>query len=288
MNIMELGDFAVDHIFDELQYEFEDYKTTPHTVLARWKHRYEPFIYNILKQRYGVVLDTFWKGYEPPLNSDRAIVIVERRCHQNLWFILRNIAYFGRGWSIYLFCSKQNYDYCAAILGKNLKNVHLKIIYDGVVEPAVGINDYNNTLKSKAFWEQINAENLLIFQMDCYLRKHIPDEIIDYDYVGTPWSWNLKSPGGSGLSFRKRSVMIDICSKKEPGNLGEDCYVAEGVCELGYDFLHSTEASKLFLESCFMFNDPVAVHQWWTYVGTVANAMDTYRPIFRNLLTLEI
>ena len=289
---MDLTDFGIEHIFDEMLLERNACKSKEESdlLMSRWRHRYEPFVYDILKYRYGTLLDAFWKTYEPPLISDRAFVIVERRCHPNLWFILRNIAYFGRGWAIYLFCSKQNYDYCAAILGKNLKNVHLKILYTELADSKVGVSDYNNTLKSKAFWEQIDSENLCIFQMDCYLRKPIPEELLEYDYVAPPWIWNTKLPGGSGLSLRKRSVMIDICEKKPPNDEGEDVFVALGVCEFGYNYLHSSESKKYFVES-YMSDDPVAVHQWWTYAyyynfkdtGIPKNVIETYLTLDVNL-----
>jgi len=279
---MELDDFAVEHIFDEMDADLE---ASPNdNLLPRWRHRYEPFIYDILKQRYGAVLHAFWKGYEPPLTSDRAFVIVERRCHPNLWFILRNIAYFGKGWSIYLFCSKQNYDYCAAILGKNLKNVHLRVIFETHVDSATGVIEYNELLKKLSFWEQISAEHLCVFEMDCYLRRPIPDELLAYDYVGTPWTWNVKSPGGSGLTLRKRSVMLDICRKKEPGALQQDCFAAEGICELGYEFLHASEGREYFVESCITEN-PVGVHQWWTFFSKISKEHKDY--FIRKLLTLE-
>ena len=289
---MEIADFAIHHIFDEMKYEIEIHKKEQldenwKRLITSWRHRYEPFIYDILKQRYGTVLDAFWKTYEPPLHSDRAFVIVERRCHPNLWFILRNIAYFGRGWSIYLFCSKQNYDYCAAILGKNLKNVHLKIIYDELADLKNGIDDYNKTLKSKSFWEQIEAETLCIFQMDCYLRKPIPEEILEYDYVAPPWAWDTKLPGGSGLSLRKRSVMIDICEKKDPETLGEDCFFSYGVCQFGYNYLHSSESKHYFVESCIT-EDPVGVHQWWTYYFNLFLGTPIPENSLEMLLTLNI
>jgi hypothetical protein len=289
---MEFEDFAFEHVFDEMRYEIDEYNKSKTDekwakLLSCWRHRYESFVYDVLKQRYGTILDTFWKSYEPPLNSDRAFVLVERRCHPNLWFILRNIAYFGKGWSIYLFCSKQNYAYCAAILGKNLKNVHLKIIYDVLAEPKDAIEDYNNTMKSASFWEQIGAETLCVFQMDCYLRKPIPDEILEYDYVSSPWIWNTKSPGGGGLSIRKRSVMIDICSRKEPALIPEDGFIAQGLCELGYNFLHSSESKKYFMES-YLSEDPVGIHQWWTFYCNIIYDSKDSKDTLRTLLTLNI
>jgi hypothetical protein len=281
---MELDDFAVDNIFDELYYEIESYKTKSKEYLALWRGKYEVFVYDILKQRYGNFLNEFWKTYTVPLKSDRAFVLVERRCHPNLWFLLRNIAYFGQGWSIYLFCSKQNRDYCASLIRG--KNIHLITVFDEVVDSRTGILEYNELLKKRSFWEQIDAEHLCIFEMDCYLRKPITSELLAYDYVGTPWGWDLKSPGGSGLTLRKKSVMLTICDKVEPGTLMQDCFAEKGVRELGYEFMHPIEAKNVFVES-YITDDPVGVHQWWTFFFNYY-LQNLDRAVVRKLLTFQI
>ena len=281
---MELDDFAVDNMFDELYYEVDSYKAKSKEYLAIWRNRYEVFIYDILKQRYGTKLNDFWKSCTVPLNSNKAFVIVERRCHPNMWFILRNIAYFGQGWSIYLFCSKQNRGYCAKLIGD--KNVHLITVFDEIADSRTGLLEYNELLKKRSFWEQVDAENVCLFEMDCYLRKQIPEDLLEYDYVGTPWGWDQKSPGGSGLTLRKRSMVLDICDKIEPGTLMQDCYMEKGVRELGYNFLHPIAAKEVFVES-YITEDPVGVHQWWTFFLNY-HIQNIDKKIVRSLLTLDI
>ena len=286
LQVMELNDFAPEHIFDEMEYEMEEYKKNGPPVLVKWRHRYEPFVYDCLKQQYGDALNKFWKTYDPPQVSDKAFVLVERRCHANLWFLLRNIAYFGQGWSIYLFCSRQNFKYCKAILGG--KNVHLIVIFEDQADAKTGVREYNELLKQASFWERIDAEHICVFEMDCYLRKHIPEELLEYDYVGTPWGWNLRSPGGSGLSLRKKSVMIDICTRKVADETHmQDSFAAEGVCELGYDFLHSSEGVKVFVESYYT-DDPIGVHQWWTFFFNYYIQGGGSKEMIRKFLTLDI
>ena len=65
----------------------------------------DPFIFESLKKLYGAKLKKFWDGTNTiPYNSNKAIVIVERRCSLNLEFVLHNFAYFARGYTIYIFC----------------------------------------------------------------------------------------------------------------------------------------------------------------------------------------
>ena len=44
-----------------------------------------------------------WNDTVIPMESERAIVIVERRCHPNLEFCIKNAVYFARCFSLYIF-----------------------------------------------------------------------------------------------------------------------------------------------------------------------------------------
>jgi len=128
-------------MFDEIKDEIDLYEKEPRKYLSIWRHRYEPLVFDILKSRYGTALCSFWESYRVPFYSDKAVVIVERRCHPNLWFTVYNVAYFCRGWSIYLFCSRQNYQYCKDILAHNADNVHLIVQFSEQVGPEQGVRE---------------------------------------------------------------------------------------------------------------------------------------------------
>ena len=72
--------------------------------------RLEPLIFDILKIKYYTLFDTFWKENTIIRKTDRSIIIVERRIHENLAFILRNVFYYARDWAITIFCSDINYN----------------------------------------------------------------------------------------------------------------------------------------------------------------------------------
>ena len=69
--------------------------------------------------------------------------------------------------------------------------------------------EYNDLLKSYNFYEQIPYEHIFIVEMDSYLRKPLDETMFQYDYVAAPYGWDETSAGG-GMSYRKRSVMLDI------------------------------------------------------------------------------
>lgn len=260
-----MNEESVLHMFNEIKDELPLYEKDPGKWLRIWRGRYDPMVYQYLILNYGPMLDSFWKTYKVPRKSEKAFVIVERRCHANLWFILRNIAYYGRGWSIYLFCSKQNEAYCRAVLADNVENVNLIVQFEEYADGEAGLREYNELLKQRAFWEQIDAETVCTIEMDCYLRKKIPDELLEYDFVGTPWGWSLQTPGGTGLTIRKKAAMLDCCDKGDKNCLMQDHFAAEAMFQLEYKCMPvRPEGVNTFVESYYT-EDPVGFHQWWTF-----------------------
>ena len=252
--------------------------------------RLEPLIYDIVKARYLKPLEEFWNTYEIPMNSDKCVVIVERRIHENLYFIMRNMAYFARGWSMSIVCSDINLEYCKQISGHNKDRITLLPLFKGSPDGNTAKSDYNDLLKNPEFYSMFSAENLLFAQTDTYLRKSIPDNLIKYDYVASPFAWDETMAGG-GLSFRKRTAMIDICRKMGIIQCDEDVYISRGVKELGYNMPKIMEGITYFAESCILvepynlYGGAVGVHQWWTYfIPTMEHA----ERIFNTLLTLDI
>ncbi len=256
---------ALLHSFDDMEHEIPLYEKEPEKWLRIWRNRYDPLVYQYLVSRYGPMLDASWRVNTPLLKSDKAFVIVERRCHPNLWFILRNIAYYGRDWSIYLFCSQQNVEYCRAVLGPNAVNVNLIVQFENYADGETGLREYNELLKQRSFWEQIDAEVICTIEMDCYLRKPIPEDILKYDYVGTPWGWALQTPGGSGLTIRRKKAMLHCCDEGDQKVPMQDHFAGEAMFQLGYECMRTRpEGIATFVESYYT-DDPVGFHQWWTF-----------------------
>ena len=243
----------------------------------------EERIFGALKDKYLNYLRSWWLTYRVPKVSDKSIVIVERRIHPNLEFILYNAAYYARDWAITIVCSDINIDYIRSLLGPNIDSVSLIQMFEGNPEPAVGKNEYNYLLQSSEFYEAMTSENLLMMEMDTYLRKPIASEILKYDYVAAPYSWDNSSSGG-GLSFRKRSAMLAICSTFTDLCHAQDIYALKGMQSLGYIIPPYDEAIHYFCESCY-YKDPVGFHQWWTFF-TINN--DDAETIFHTYMTLEL
>lgn len=223
----------------------------------------EPYIFDILKEKYFLTFKNFWNSYTVPMNSTKAIVLVERRIHPNLEFILYNAAYFARGWSIVIVCSSVNKEYIRSLLGNSIDTVCLLEMFQGDKEPDIAKVEYNMLLQSKQFYEALPCEHILLMEMDTYLRNHIPDSLLHYDYVASPYSWD-ESLSGGGLSLRKRSSMMAICDTDLPIEDGQDIYACNGIKALGLTMPPFEQGITYFAESCH-YEDPIGVHQWWTF-----------------------
>jgi hypothetical protein len=240
----------------------------------------DPFIFDSLKLLYSSQLKEHWNSVEIPYNSDKAIIIVERRCHLNLEFILHNLAYFARGYAIHIFCSKANLSFIEAICSPQINNIHIHTIFENIGTPEEGKKEYNNLLRTSNFWNLLKEEHILTVETDCYLLEHIPDSIYEYDYVASLWPWHPLEPGGGGLSYRKRSIILKIFEIENTlldSSTMQDSFSSTGIKLLGGKYSHN------FFTECAHFKNPVGTHQWWTFYQ-----INFPKHIIKDYLTLKL
>lgn len=115
------------------------------------------------------------------------------------------------------------------------------------------IQGYSRLLCSEQFWNTVRSENCLIFQTDsmpCDYSKFRLEDFIDYDYIGAPCPFLVTCAikllfickgyipesyyYNGGLSFRKRSKMIEVI-KKYPwdGKITEDLWFCHFLPKIG-------------------------------------------------------
>jgi hypothetical protein len=241
------------------------------TRMPHLRNRLEPYIYNYLAMNHYPMLNEAWKSYAPPLNSKHVYAIIERRCHPNFDFILKNIAWANPNMAVYIFCSDENERYIYSLLGDKIANVSIVQAFTGTGSVQEGIDDYNRLLTSKSFYECFaeDAEYVLTIQMDVFIRRPITPEIFVGDYWGAPWRWNPQKGGSGGSTIRKISKMLEICSKEfdaeqDPVKQGEDHWMSERIKDLP----PLAFRSKTIMESIYITN-PVIVHQFWSYIDNI-------------------
>jgi len=250
--------------------------------LSHFRYTFEPYIYNVLLLRYGAILETFWKTYQPT-KSDKAFVIVERRCHPNFWFVLRNIAWANPGMSVYIFCSDVNIDFLRALIGD--KNIHLIQVFTGSPSREEAIKEYNAFLTSPTMYQAIDAEWIITVQMDVFIRRKIPDSIFMGEYWGYPFGWNQTYAGGGGATVRNVKKCYELCINNTNIDTTEDVWFCERVTDIPlYDI-----RNHYIIENTISYN-PYIVHQFWTFIDQLIDECPhiELKDYLNHLLTFEL
>ena len=233
--------------------------------LHAFRTELEPYIYHYLIEQYGLRLNAFWDSYTPPLKSDKAYVLVERRAHPNYPFLLKMMAWAAPHLSVYLVCSDENLEFIKMILGDKIEHFHIIVAYSGEVSRDQGRAEYNQLLTDASFYEQIDAEYMVTMQMDVFLRRKLTDDLFCGDYWGAPWGWRQERAGGGGATIRRVRKMIEICNadSSTPCNDCEDSWIADRIQDFpSLDFRRAHIMESMYAE------DPIIVHQFWTFLDS--------------------
>ena len=275
----------IEKIFSVMK-SIKDSNFSEKDTLHQYRLQTEPFIYKALNHIYGEHFHNFWNSTEIPAVADKAIVFVERRCHPNLEFCLKNAAYFARGYAIHIFCSKANAQFVKLICGK--QPVHIHEVFDSIGTPEQGKTEYNNLLKTYDFWNSLSEEHILTMETDCYLMRSVDDSMFSYDFVGAKWPWMPEDAGGGGLTYRKNSVMKKICKLTDETLLAcpmQDCFMTLGLKLIEAKVPTYEEAENYFTESEVSQNC-MGTHQWWTFMGNHSD--DILKQIIMFYLVLRV
>lgn len=252
------------------QIDQREAQRTPHPTEAEalniFRTELEPHVFSILNRRYGMEFQRYWDSCKIPTDSNKTIVIVERRCHVNLRFCLQNAAYYARDWGITVVSSDLNYAYVNACIGSKAGSVKVIPYFKGIgTSVEEGKAEYNTLLQGEQFWNLFPEEHLLMMETDTYFIKSLPDSIFKYDYVASKLPWAPHLPGSGGLSYRKRDMMKHLCSLGLPVNKAQDCFINDAITLVGKKYSYPTleESAMYFGEFCFNEN-MCGTHQWWT------------------------
>ena len=268
--------------------KIEQSKHSPTERLDVYRNVLEPYFYMYLTEKYGSMLQSHWESYLPPLISENAYVIVERRAHPNFRFVLQNMAWAAPHMSVYIFCSDENRAFIEAILGDKVDSFHIMEIFQGDVSREEGKNGYNHVMTDYHFYQAFNAKYILTIQMDNIIRRKIPHSMFVGDYWGNPWAWRCDAAGGGGATVRRVQAMIELCKTHRPDpSLGipqlEDAWVAERTVSFP-----PFEFRRAHLMESVPTENPVILHQFWTFIDAyLQRPRDEVVTYLTHLLTLS-
>lgn len=139
------------------------------------------------------------------------VVFIEFREKPHCEFIIRNNILKLKDKAYYsIICCESNYE-----MFKNFNIPNINIIKKPFTTPTRG--EYSFMLGQKNFWEELEGEYILICQGDSIIFDSNIEDFYGYDYIGSPWlkptTQKQMFIGNGGFSLRKKSKMIEICSK---------------------------------------------------------------------------
>ena len=203
------------------------------------------------------------KDYSPKIyKTDHCAVIVEPREHKDLEIICKNVMYYLNEsgsdikWGLKIYYGNKNKEFVKKFT-QTWNNIQLENLE---IDDLSGIL-YNNMLKTTKFWETIPTENVLIFQTDTILRRFGIDEFTSYNYVGAPWIRYRegKIVGNGGLSFRKKSRMLEIIRDFQDDTIDmEDIYFCK---YLKNEDIAPYDVAKKFSVEDVYYQNPLGLHQ---------------------------
>lgn len=168
-----------------------------------------------------------------------AAVIVDTRTVSLYQVITEHLYYLPKYTKLYVFSSERN-RHLQEMLNCEFINVDVN-----------SIQDYNNLLMGKEFWNKIHEENILIFQEDSRLLREGIEEFFEYDYIGAAWNFP-PYVGNGGLSLRKKTAMLKVLDTiNVVPNMNEDIYFSNGCRSLGLRLPPKDVAQRFSVETIF-------------------------------------
>lgn len=258
--------------------------TSQDELLHTYHTVYETRIFEYLKSKYLDYFRKWWENYELPLVScEKCIVLYETRCHNSLEFLIYNLTYFARGWGLIIYCSKSNYNFIQDILKHNKYKAILHIVREEEGGREVR-EEYNEFTKREIFWNSLPCKNVLMCEMDGYLKQSLPNNIINFDYVCCLWPWKNDLAGGGGISVRRVSSMKRIC--KECPFLANEIFAQDSWAAEGCRRLNLSYNNSYLVEAAHSIINAIGFHNWWTFINPLT--ISKMQHVYDNYLTLEL
>lgn len=149
--------------------------------------------------------------------NDKLAVIIDPRYDDLMLSVIHNFMSHlnPRGWNLLVITHSSHRERVKRdIPGCGFMAISSEFL-DAGHKPNMSIENYNRMLMDPELWRSLPAENILIFQTDCYMYKMFDEaHYLSYDYVGANWFNPADvSPryGGinGGCSLRSRQCMLD-------------------------------------------------------------------------------
>jgi hypothetical protein len=106
------------------------------------------------------------------------------------------------------------------------------LVYYKNGKPNITIDGYNCIFLSPHFWLALPAENIFVFQTDCFMYKMFDEKFLEYDFVGAlsvlfvAENNNQYVISNGGFSLRKKTAMLESLKRFSFTQLYKELYKA--------------------------------------------------------------
>ena len=238
----------------------------------------------------------------------KVAVIVETREHDALPFVLNNVmSILPEDYSLQIFHGTSNYEYVYDSVENDMMLLDKEVEFTNLNIDSISADDSSlEIMLTKDFWNKVVGENVLYFECDTMLCPNSEfkiEDFEDFNYIGGYWGNELGMMNqkynrvmNGGLSFRKKSFMLDIIENKlqsyldNGGNPCEDYFVSEMV----EDKPTYEEVLSFSIDNGYMYpiNDkaPFGLHKPWGEVKSKGHGKyyDDIKKVCKDVEKLEI
>jgi hypothetical protein len=156
-----------------------------------------------------------------------ALVIIEPRNDLMLPYVIAAFCRYLPYANLYVFHSEDNY----MLLKNSILSSYENIYYKCMSTKNITVNQYSQLLKTVDFWNLINEEIILIFQLDTVAFRHPSEKFFNFPFIGAVCGPNGSIMNG-GLSIRHKSAMIKMIEENQErigkkSNEAEDIFFTE-------------------------------------------------------------
>lgn len=199
-------------------------------------------------------------------------VMVEPRLHEYLKPVIDNMLRNLKSTTpIQIFHSSINIDFLKLHYTDHIVSGKLKLSM--LRQTNLTIKQYNQLLTSLRFWNKIDEENVLIFQTDSCLCRHVDtfdfSPYLNYGYVGAPSTLAKPIPWqNGGFSLRKKSAMIRAIKTNKSHvtiSYAEDKFFSVDKREITKPAPY--ELANMFSVEQYYNSNPLGIHKAWKYLS---------------------
>lgn len=163
--------------------------------------------------------------------ADGALLLVETRPSFFLPHVVASAARTHPRWRLYVVATPAVH----ALLSKHCTNYHDVTRVD-IHVGSLSTEEFSRLMLSRALWDLVREEHVLVFQSDCVLVRGTPPAFLEFDYVG-PVCGSLDARRfvmNGGLSLRRTKAMrraVDLLRARHPDLMAqpEDAALCEAM-----------------------------------------------------------